>query len=31
VAYGEAGWAPGDRVAVRFDPQKVVLLRDEGA
>ena len=30
LAYGEAGWAPGDRVAVRFDPQKVVLLRDEG-
>ncbi|MDR7412729.1 MAG: ABC transporter ATP-binding protein [Armatimonadota bacterium] len=30
LAYGEAGWAPGDRVAVRFDPQKVVLLRDQG-
>jgi iron(III) transport system ATP-binding protein len=28
LAYGEAGWAPGDRVALRFDPHKVILLRD---
>jgi len=31
LAYGEAGYGLGDRVAVRFDPQKVVLLRDQGA
>jgi iron(III) transport system ATP-binding protein len=30
LAYGEAGWNPGDRVALRFDAQKVILLRDEG-
>ncbi len=31
LAYGQPGWNPGDRVAVRFDPQKVILLRDEGS
>ncbi|MER3456282.1 MAG: ABC transporter ATP-binding protein [candidate division GAL15 bacterium] len=31
LAYGETGWNPGDRVALRFDPDKVVLLRDEGS
>jgi iron(III) transport system ATP-binding protein len=31
LAYGEAGWNPGDRVALHFDAQKVILLRDEAS
>ncbi|MCS7235306.1 MAG: ABC transporter ATP-binding protein, partial [Armatimonadota bacterium] len=31
LAYGEPGWSPGDRVCLRFDPQKVVLLRDQAS
>ncbi len=29
LAYAEPRWRPGDRVYLRFDPQRVVLLREE--
>ncbi len=29
LAYGEPGYGVGDRIAVRFDPHKVVLLRGD--